>query len=159
MNRIRALLCFLAVATVADTSRAQVDLTVSPDGQIVLLGKGIDLVGVDLISSGGYLVPPNEDDPDPFAFFLENTSSQVTYGVLGTSVPLDGELPLSAYYQVSENVDISQDLAQSQWGGLGDGNQGPIGFPLPPTPEPGAGSLAVLGLAYLFGMTRRRHRE
>ena len=159
MTRIRALLCFLTVAMVAESCRAQVDLTVSPEGQIVLLGTGIDLVGVDLISAGGYLVPPDEDNPDPFAFFLENSSSQITYGVLGTSVPLDGKLPLTAYYRTSDNVDIAQDLAQSQWGGLGDGNQGPIGFPLPPTPEPGAGTLALLGCVCLFGITRRRHGE
>ena len=156
MSRISSLSCFLCLVLVANTSHAQVTATVNSEGFVVLTGSNIDLIGVELMSEGGHLVPVPDDDPAPFGFLLKNESTHITYGSLTSVVLLDGELALSAGYNLTDNFDLV-----GQWGAQGAGNDGPIAFPNPPVapdplvPEPESLTLLLAGIAAV-GLFRRR---
>ena len=64
---------------------------VNEDGFIVLLAtEPIDAAGLDFQSADGNLVPVSDEvGAEPFTFFLSNTSNQVTWGNLGSTVAIE----------------------------------------------------------------------
>ena len=65
------------------------------DGRLVLVGDA-DVLGVEIKSKHGLLVPMPQDEPvpAPFKFVLSNTKSEVTFGSIGGVAKLRGELKL-----------------------------------------------------------------
>ena len=154
MSRITPLICFLCLVLAGNIAYAQVTATVSSDGYVVLSGTDLDLIGIDLMSAGGHLIPIPNDDASPFSFLLKNVPTQITYGNLVGSVRLDGELKLSAGYEVTDVFDLN-----GQWGATGAGNDGAIAFPNPPiVPEPGTFGLMLTAMLSI-GLFRRRSRN
>lgn len=72
---------------------------INSSGNIVLEGRNQLLRGLDFISEEGLLVPAPADNSAPFGFLLTNTPERVTYGSLGQTVLLDGQLILEAGYR------------------------------------------------------------
>jgi|GEM_PF-2150452 len=92
-------LAVICIVTIARTSFGQHILGTYPTGggpiSLTVSGADANVAGLDFISRNGSLVPlPNGDpenfgrgaDASPYTFFLSNTSNQVTYGNLGTTV-------------------------------------------------------------------------
>lgn len=76
---------------------------VGADGSLTISGSGQAVVGLELISPGGFLQPIPDGaggapDPNPFQILLSNTNEQVTLGVLGDGLILDGSIQLGAGY-------------------------------------------------------------
>jgi len=68
------------------------------DGKLVVIASDLKVAGIDLVSEKGLLVPVPDGDPAPFAFFLSNTANQITWGNLGSTFTIDGELVTEAGY-------------------------------------------------------------
>ena len=66
------------------------------ENQLVLMGEGLSVIGLQLTSTEGQLVPlPPGDltaDASPFAIVLANDATGITLGNLGEGVAVDGEL-------------------------------------------------------------------
>jgi len=160
MSRILQFASIFLIA-LAGNSQAQLTGSVNDDNQIVLstLGDPVELIGIDLLSEGGYLIPvPGGASASaaPFGFLLANTAEQVTYGSVGNAVTIDGELVLAAGYDTGAG-DIANDLV-AQFGDLTP-DSAPISIAFSPAqpivPEPGTGLMLLLGSAGL-GLFRRR---
>ena len=70
------------------------------DGEIVLISsEPVEAAGLDFQSALGLIEPvPDAMGAAPFTFFLSNTPSQITWGNLGSTVTIDGELATGAGY-------------------------------------------------------------
>lgn len=118
------------------------------DQSVVISGSKVELLGLDLKSAGGFLVPIPNNDPAPFSFLLENISTQITYASLSDAVLLDGEIVLSARYVGPEST-RADDLV-GEWGG--PVLDGMINFQqTPQVPEPASNLLLIFGSLMLLG--------
>ena len=139
------LVCFGTIAL------GQVTSQVNSEGYVVLSGEGVELLGIDLISAAGNLVPDSPGDLDasasPFAFTLSNAEDQVTYGNLTDPVLLDGELVLGLKY-AGDSADFAADMSGSWGGPVADGT---IAF----VPEPNGYLMALFAVIGLLGWRRR----
>ncbi len=163
MNRTFFILTLgiLSALLPASASGQTVSGTVNEDGFVVVSGTGVDLIGIDLQSPGGFLIPvPDaaQGQAAPFEVLVINTPNEILYGSIGinNAVTLDGDLVLSAGYD-GGNSDIF-DLVAS-WGGPLDGQEGPISLTAPSTPsipEPSAGLLASVAFLSLLSLRVRR---
>ena len=129
------------------------------DGKIVVIAsEPVEAAGLDFQSPAGRLVPvPDPPGASPFTFFLSNTANQITWGNLGSSVTIDGELATEAGYTGDPTGDL-----ELFWG---DGAT-PVAFPVsvggpvtPPNevvPEPASGALAAFAVLGMLGFRRRR---
>lgn len=118
----------IAILSVASIGYAQ-ELTGSypaEGGAITVTSSGgvVSAAGLDFVSSNDGLRPTG-GVPAPFAFLLSDTSSQVTYGNLGSTVDIDGDLTLS----VGANADAE---ISASWG-MG---AVPVAFPVAPIGGP-----------------------
>jgi len=152
MNR-NVLFCFAIFSALLSSSVSAQTVTgfVNDDGFIVISGQ-LDLIGIDVQSPGGHLIPVPNENVDPFGVLLTNTTNQVIVGSLGDPFALDGEVVLGAGYDGGGVFDLV-----GTWGGTLD--EGPISFASPsvPTiPEPNAGLLASVGLLSLLTLRVRR---
>lgn len=82
----------------ANIGLGQVTAFLDDDFFFVLNGQGEEISGVDIQSPLGGLVPAENQNAAPFTFMLSNTPQQVTYGHLGTTTTVDGNLKLTAGY-------------------------------------------------------------
>lgn len=159
MSRILQFASIFLIA-LAGNSQAQLTGSVNEDNLIVLSASGdpVELIGIDLLSEGGYLIPVPGDPASaaPFGFLLSNTANQVTYGSVGAAVTIEGELQLAVGYDTGAG-DITSDLV-AQFGDLTP-DSAPIAIAFSPAspivPEPGTGLMLLLGSAGL-GLFRRR---
>ncbi len=71
---------------------------VNADGKIVLSGNGQELLGLELVSPSGLLVPAPNDSAVPFQFAIENSSSQVVLGNVGFTTTIDGDVATDIGY-------------------------------------------------------------
>lgn len=157
MNRTVIFFCFgfLSALFSASVSAQTVSGTVNDDGLIVISGT-LDLIGIDLHSPGGYLIPVSSGEADPFDVLVTNSPKEVLFGSVGVSnaLSLDGELVLAAGYDGGDVFDLF-----GSWGGPLDGQEGSIAFTapsVPAVPEPGAGFLATVCLLSLLSLRGRR---
>ena len=109
--------------------------SINADGFIVVnANPPVEAAGLDFQSAAGLLVPVAGDDATPFTFFLSNTANQITWGNLGSTVTIDGDLVTGAGY----TGDPSSGDLQTFWG---DGPT-PVAFAVsagavePPVVEP-----------------------
>ena len=127
--------CVLAVSS--STSWAQTLIgSFPPEGgaiSVSAVGGDVNAGGLDFISPSGGLIPDPSSDSSPFTFFLANSTNQVTFGNLGSSVRFASDsttvLPVGA---LAGTTDI-----QAAWG------DGPT--PIPFSVSGGGG--ASVGLA------------
>lgn len=156
MNRTLISICFGILSILSSSVSAQtITGTVNEDMFIVISGT-VDLLGVDVQSPGGHIIPVPGGVPDPFDVLVTNTPNEVLFGSVGISnaVTLDGELVLGAQYDGGEVFDLI-----GSWGGPANGQEGPITFTqtaFPTIPEPNAGLLASFGLLSLLAIRTRR---
>lgn len=159
---MKSLLSALAIVSMtALFAQAQVTGTINDDGFVVVTAETpVEAAGLDIISAGGLLVPVEGTDASPFTFFLSNTPNQITWGNLGTTVTLEGDLVTGAGYT---GDDPAGDLTAA-WGN----GPTPVAFPVtagtvePPVgnevvPEPTAGLLTVFAALGVLGFRRRRN--
>ena len=121
---------------------------VGEDGHLVASSGLFPFFGIEFLSEGGYLIPPGDDETDPFEFFLVNTPQHITYQKLGIRIELN-EVKLSVRYDPPPGVLPSEDLT---------GNCAAVATPCPirilDVPEPATGLLALFALVSL---SRFRH--
>ena len=98
----------------------------------------IDAGGIELVAEPGILT--QGASPAPFAFFIPNAAApgNVTFGVLGTPVTLDGSVELDV--AVSANA-ATGDVAATWGNGVT-----PTAFPVTTVPEPATGSVSYTHL-------------
>lgn len=142
-----SILSFLLVVAICNSAAAQIVASVNADEKVVLHGKNVPLLGVELMSEGGFLIPVESNVAAPFEFFLRNTTEQIIYGSLGTEVVVDGDLVLSAGY--SNPKGFEGDLT-GQWGG--PELDGPIRF----VPEPSASGMLLFAALLISRIRRKR---
>lgn len=136
-------------AQVSSSVQAQIAGEVREGKIVIVASEPTELAGVDLISANDLLVPVPEDvGSAPFAFFLANTSGQVTWGNLGSSVTLDGEWETGAGY-------LGDDPATDLTASWGSGVQ-PVSFPVNNVPEPTTALLSIFGVLGFLGFRARR---
>ncbi len=151
----------LIMSSVLDLSAAVIGSV--RDGLIVVTGDGEEIIGLDIISLGEYLIPipilPGESDPSaaPFMFFLKNEPDEVILGTFGTPLTLDSELVTAIGYAAPRGTDVAADLAQSAFGEPMAIVPTPIVFVDSLVPEPAAALLAFFGVLGLLGC--RQHRK
>ncbi len=109
----------------------------------------IQASGLEFVAEPGILTQGTS--PAPFAFFIPNRGApgNVTLGVLGTPVTLDGQIELDVAVSASA---VGSDVT----GTWGDGVV-PTAFCVSCSPEPAGFSLAAFGVIALLGM--RVHRK
>jgi len=132
---------------------------IKEDGFVVLTAsQPVKAAGIDLQSAAGNLIPVSDEvGAVPFTFFLSNTSNQITWGNLGSTVTLEGIFVTGAGYIGDPEGDLL--------GFWGNGPT-PIAFaissvadPIVPEaviPEPTALSLAWLAMLGVLGLNRRQ---
>ena len=161
MNKLFVALAVCALLLCGSFAQAQeVSGSVNGDGFIVVTGTGNPMAaGLDIVSAGSNLVPippgTTAAPADPFSFLLANSNQQVTFGNLGTTVSLEGELVTMVGYNSSSGADPAVDLAASTWGN----GPTPVSIPFagtPVIPEPATGLMAVFGALGVLGFRRRR---
>lgn len=148
-----SILSFLLLVAVCNFATAQITGSVNSDGKVVLSGDNVPVLGVELKSAGGFLIPVDTNLAAPFEFFLRNTPEQIIYGSLVNEVVIDGDLVLSAGY--ANPGGFEGDLI-GQWGGpeiVGAVSDGPIRF----VPEPSAGGM-LLFAAIVFSRFRGKRK-
>lgn len=87
MKKLVVALCLFALASFAHAQT--LEGTFPAEGgniSVTAVGGDVAAAGLDFKSAGGNLITAPGTDASPFTFFLANTTSQVTYGNLGTSV-------------------------------------------------------------------------
>ena len=90
---------FGASSFVASISQAQVTAEVREGTVVIFAAEPVEASGLDFMSPAGRLIPvPDPPGSSPFTFFLTNTSNQITWGNLGSTVTLDGAFNTQAGY-------------------------------------------------------------
>ena len=98
MRAFKFLSIVLVVGLLATQGFAQIVASLDNEGFFVLNGDGEELLGVDIMSPLGALIPPASNDAAPFTFLLSNTENQITYGNLGAATVIDGAVKLTARF-------------------------------------------------------------
>ncbi len=144
----RASFCLLVASVIFATyGQANAELSISLDAdtsRIVLHGDQDEIVGIDLRSELGYLVPGPTGDNGPFELSLINTNKEIAYGSLG-KVVISGSIALPAGWKTDAEFSSPNILAQvglAMNGGLDQ--QLVADVPVVPfdVPEPNSGLLA-----------------
>jgi|GEM_PF-1973726 len=99
----------------------RVQLRVNRDGQFVVRGNGEELLGFDIESPTGSLIPGN-DDPAPFGVSLANGSTQISRGVLG----LENTVTLNEDIRLSGSLAPNAAIIQFSYGLPGGSLVGPL---------------------------------
>ena len=140
------------------------ELILNEDGQLVLLGSGQAVDGINLVSASGSLIPSLSGDlaadAGPFTFFLSNNENQITLGNLGASVAVN-ELVLDVGLDA---VDLASSDLIVEVGVGGEVVRFAVGDAIVPPgneviPEPQSGLLLGSGLLALTALRRRRKRR
>lgn len=151
MKKFIAALATVALSVSIAQAQALSGTFPAEGGAITVTASGGDVAaaGLDFVSPNGGLRPTG-GVPAPFAFLLSDTSSQITYGNLGSTVTIaDGaSLTLSAGANADAEVEAS-------WGMGAIPVAFPVGAAGPVVPEPATGAMALMAFAGL-GMLRRR---
>lgn len=82
-----------------------VDLTVDADSRFVLTGTNQPLLGIEITSPSGSLIPATSSKP--FTQLLSNTANNVAYGVLGSAIIVDGSITLDSGWNRTTVSDVS----------------------------------------------------
>jgi len=98
MRAVQFLSVVFVFGLLATTGFGQIVASIDNEGFFVLNGNGEDIVGVELMSPLGALIPDAANNAAPFTFFLSNTPNQITYGNLGATTVIDGAVKLTARY-------------------------------------------------------------
>lgn len=110
------------------------------DGLIVVSGDNISLVGFELQSNDGLLVPVPNNNPEPFQLLLANNEKQIAYAAPSEPVLLTGDLVLGAGYDGTAEQFYSDIVGE--WGGVTENVGGEINLLSPvTTPSADAGLL------------------
>ena len=120
---------------------------------VVTASSPVEAAGLDFQSAGGLLVPvPEATGAAPFTFFLSNTVNQITWGNLGTTVTIEGQLTTAAGYSGTQ-ADLDAGDLTTFWG---NGPE-PVAFPTGEiVPEPASGMLAIFAVLGFLGFRKRR---
>lgn len=95
---------------------AQVVATLDEASFFVLHGTGVQMLGLQIESESGGLMPIPDSVPNrraPFQFLLKNTNDTISYGNLGTFFTLDGSVKLEARW----NSNWTTHDVEMTWGG------------------------------------------
>lgn len=109
MTRIFTVVFFFLCASISSADDIQV--VVDDDDHFVILSDSIELLGFQLESPSGSLIPSETSDPSPFHFWLVNEPTVVGLGSLGDVVTVVGSLKLSTRWDSSGQKDVG-----FQWG-------------------------------------------
>lgn len=100
----------------AISATAEVVLTTNQDGNLVFTGQGESISALEVRSPLGGLIPVGTEGKSesaaPFQFFLTNSEKSITWGNLGATYELDGELVTGA----ALNPDIAPVGIEVLWG-------------------------------------------
>lgn len=141
----------IVFALICQCAYGQLEGTWPPGGGNITIrttAGPIQAGGIELAAEPGILTQGT--NPAPFAFFIPNGSApgNVTLGVLGTPVTLDGRVELDVAVSATATTG---DIAAT-WG---DGAT-PTAFPVGVIPEPSGFLLAAFGVMGLLGLRVRR---
>lgn len=155
MKNFAAAIVVLALAATANAQITDTKLTVDEAGAISVSSNdpgrpSFEIVGVELVSSGGYLAKGTGDNPFTPIELLPN---QVAMAKLGGTVLVDGSLTLP-YNYTGDVAGVPADMA-------GSGISGTDGVATSFTvvegvPEPATGLLAAFGALGLMAFRRRK---
>lgn len=108
MKNLFALLATFALATSSVHAQSLTGSYPAAGGPITVTSSGgvVEAAGLDFQSSNDGLIPTG-GVPAPFAFLLSDTASQVTYGNLGSTVSIDGDLTLSVGATTGAEIEAS----------------------------------------------------
>ncbi len=121
-------------------------------GRLTLISNGgIDLGGVEFVAEPGVLT--QGASAAPFAFFIPNLAApgNVTLGVLGTPVTIDGPVELDIFVAAGTPLGA---ISANFGGGIVPTSFNV--FPLTQVPEPSSNLLVCLGLIGLLTVRRRK---
>lgn len=140
MNRISLASLLLCLAFSGQVFSQGLSAVLNDDGMIVVSGDNISLVGFELQSSDGLLVPVPNNNPQPFQLLLANNEKQIAYAAPSEPVLLTGDLVLGAGYDGSPEQFYADIVGE--WGGLTENVGGQINLsPVTSAPASDAGSL------------------
>ena len=148
MKKFIAALAIVAISSVA-YGQALSGSWPADGGAISVTASGGDVnaAGLDFKSSNDMLIPVPDNAGAPFTFLLSNTSSNVTYGNLGTAVTFaDGTTT-----ELSVGAQAGAEITAS-WGN----GPTPVSFPVAAAVVPEPASASLLAFAGLFGLALRR---
>jgi hypothetical protein len=121
------------------------------DGSVVMTGGPVELNGYSVTSACGSLVPDDFPMPLPLQFYMSNGVDEITAGVLGTQVVLDGSLEMPWGVDIG-GLKCGGDLVFAY--GTSTGTfQGNVVYVVP---EPGTLMLLAAGFFVLLLRKRRR---
>ena len=145
--------------TAALSANAQVTGVVGADGITISTngnstgggGESIGMVGLDVASASGSLVPydpPAAPVHTPFLFFLSNTPNSIVMASVPAPATVEDDAIVVGYTGAG-----GDDLTLS----YGDANSQQVSFPsAPAVPEPATGLMAAVAALGLLGFRRRR---
>ena len=145
--------------TAALSANAQVTGVVGAGGGITIStngnstgggGESIGMVGLDVASASGSLVPydpPAAPVHTPFLFFLSNTESSIVMASVPAPATVEDDTIVVGYTGDGGDLTLS----------YGDANSQQVSFPsAPAVPEPATGLMAAVAALGLLGFRRRR---
>ena len=141
---------FIAHAEVTGVVRGD-QIIISTNGfDVTGNGADVSMVGLEVLSFSGSLIPFDPAIADPFAFFLSNTpDSIVMASVPAPAVVADDQIKIGfrGDFEI-EDFNVSYGDADSQ--------RIAVHLMSHPYPEPGSGGMAVVAALGLLGIRRRR---
>ena len=79
-------------------------VSLDDNDNIVLTGSGEQVIGLELVSASGSLIPSAGDVADPFQFLLSNFETGVTFGSLSSGPTIDGDVTLPVQWDVTSSA-------------------------------------------------------
>ena len=124
MNQISLASLLLCLSISGQVFSQGLSAALNDDGLIVVSGENISLVGFELLSGDGLLVPVPNNNPEPFQLLLANNERQIAYAAPSEPVLLSGDLVLGAGYDGSAEQFFTDIVGE--WGGLTEDAGGAI---------------------------------
>ena len=90
MNQISLASLLLCLSISGQVFSQGLSAALNDDGLIVVSGENISLVGFELQSGDGLLVPVPNNNPEPFQLLLANNERQIAYAAPSEPVLLSG---------------------------------------------------------------------
>ena len=123
--------CAILFFCTARLAANELAVFVNDEDHFVLSSDGIELLGVQLESASGSLIPDLTGDTGPFQLQMQNDSNIVMFGSLGAGVQVDGSMILPTRWNPTGMRDVG-----FRWGSPDDDGFGAVAGHSPETVSP-----------------------
>lgn len=99
----------------------EIQVVVDEQDYFVIQGESLELLGFQLESPSGSLIPNPNADSSPFQFYLANKTTTVGLGSLGETVSVSGSLKLPTQWNSAGQKDVGflwGNLTEDGWGAV-----------------------------------------